>query len=165
MDIIKLSTDWAKAEVFSAKMVGLLSLVVIVTAVGFYYWGKTAYAKAFVIPMMVAGLFLVATSAGLYWANQPRIAQFEKEYKENPTEFVQKEIQRTTKSDNDLKLVFKVLPLIAIVGALLVYFLPMPVWRAIGIVLILLSALLMLIDANTSARNAEYRENLLNKIQ
>ena len=69
MDIIKLSTDWAKTEVFSAKMVGLLSLVVIVTAVGFYYWGKTAYAKAFVIPMMVAGLFLVATSAGLYWAN------------------------------------------------------------------------------------------------
>ena len=35
MDILKLSTDWAKAEVFSAKIVLLLSLLIFLAAFGF----------------------------------------------------------------------------------------------------------------------------------
>ena len=60
MDIVKLSMDWAKAEVFSAKIAWLFSAVEIVTAIGFWRLGKTAMAKAFVWPFLVAGLFLVA---------------------------------------------------------------------------------------------------------
>ena len=39
MDIIKLSTDWAKAEVFSAKIVWLFSVIELLAAIGFWYWG------------------------------------------------------------------------------------------------------------------------------
>lgn len=160
MDIVKLSTEWARSEVFSAKIIALLSIVVLLTAVGFFYFGKTQMARAFIIPMLVSGVFLVAVSAGLYFANQPRIEKFEKEFIENPKDFVQKEIQRTEKSNNDFKLVFQILPLLAIVGSLLIFFLKNPHWKAIGIVLVLLSALLMLIDANTAARNDNYLNEL-----
>ncbi|HTE32215.1 MAG TPA: hypothetical protein VK666_17665 [Chryseolinea sp.] len=160
MEIIKLSTDWAKAEVFSAKMVGLSSLLVFLVVLGFWQLGKTPMAKSFVWPLFVAGLLLVAVSAGLYFANKPRIVQFEAAYKKDANSFVQDEITRTAKSQRDLALVFKVLPAIIIVAALLIIFSQAPLWRAIGVTTVLLMTLLMLIDSNTDARNIAYHQQL-----
>ena len=160
MEIIKLSTDWAKAEVFSAKMVGLLSLLVFLAALGFWQLGKTPMAKSFVLPLFVMGLLLVAVSAGLYFANKPRIAQFEAAYKNDASSFIQNEIIRTAKSKYDLALVFKVLPAIIIAAALLILFSQTPLWRAIGVTTILLMTLLMLLDSNTDARNTAYHQQL-----
>src|ERR1700754_503777 len=84
MDIVKLSTDWAKAEVFSAKIVWLFSAIEIMTALGFWYLGRTAMAKAFVWPLLLTGLFLLSVGAGLYLANKPRIERFEKESHHDP---------------------------------------------------------------------------------
>jgi hypothetical protein len=165
MEIIKLSTDWAKAEVFSAKMVGIVSFLVVLVALGFWQVGKTPMAKSLVWPLLVAGLLLVAVSAGLYFANKPRIAQFEAAYKNDPTLFTQNEIIRTAKSKHDLALVFRVLPAIIIAAALLILFSQMPLWRAIGITTILLMTVLMLIDSNTDARNTAYHQTLLNAKQ
>lgn len=161
MDILKLSTDWAKAEVFSAKMTLLTSLLFFLAAMGFGQLGKTAMAKAFVWPMLVAGVFLVAVAAGLYLANKPRIVQFETAYHSDAKTFIQTEIQRTAKSQNDLTLVFKVLPLIIIAAALLILFVNTPLWRAIGITTLLLMTVLMLIDSNTGARNTGYHQTLV----
>jgi FtsH-binding integral membrane protein len=161
MEIIKLSTDWARAEVFSAKMVGLLSAAVFLLALGFWQLGKTPMAKSFVWPLFVAGLLLVAVSAGLYFANKPRIVQFEAAYKNDADAFIKSEIERTMKSKGELAVVFKVLPAIIIAAALLIMFSQAPLWRAIGVTTILLMTLLMLIDSNTDARNTSYHQNLL----
>jgi ABC-2 type transport system permease protein len=161
MDLLKLSTDWAKAEVFSAKMVLLVSLLFFLAALGFWQLGKTLMAKAFVWPMLVAGVLLIAVSAGLYFANKPRITQFESAYNSDAKAFVQKETARTAKSQNDLALVFKVLPLIIIAAALLIMFVNMPLWRAIGVTTIALMTILMFIDSNTDARNTAYHQHLL----
>jgi len=162
MDIVKLSTDWAKAEIFSGKIVWLFSLIFIVTAIGFWYFGKTATAKAFVWPLLVAGLFLIAVGAGLFFSNQPRIARFEKEYHQNPQAFVQQEIQRTTESQKQLTLVFRILPVIIIIAALIILLLPdSPNWRAICITLIAAVAFLMFVDSNTDSRNAAYHSLLV----
>jgi hypothetical protein len=163
MDIIKLSTDWAKAEVFSAKMVTLLSLLFFLASIGFWQLGKTVMAKALVWPLLVVGILMIAIAAGLYLANKPRIESFEIACKNNPDQFVQSEIARTAKSQSDLALiVFKVLPAISIVAALLVISVSTPAWRAIGITVVLLMACLMFIDSNTAARNADYHQQLLN---
>ncbi|MBB6498863.1 hypothetical protein [Pedobacter cryoconitis] len=161
MDILKLSTDWAKAELFSAKMVWLFSLIVLLCALGFAYWGKTAMAKAFVIPLIVSGLLLISIGIGLYAANKPRISQFERDYKTDASGFVKHEISRTTKSENELKLVFKILPAIIIVAAIFLMLFPSPYWRAISITLLLSAVFLMAVDSNTAARNSFYRQQLL----
>ena len=75
MDILKLSTDWAKSEVFSARIVWLFSLIEIAAAVGFWRLGRTPMAKAFVWPLLVGGLFITIVGAGLFLANNPRINQ------------------------------------------------------------------------------------------
>ncbi len=165
MDILKASTDWAKAEVFSSKMVLLFSVLFFLAAFGFWQLGKTTMAKAFVWPVLVSGLLLMAVSAGLYFSNKPRIAQFETAYNKDGKAFVKSEIERTAKSQNELAMVFKVLPLIIIAAALLIIFISMPLWRAIGITTIALMTLLMFVDSNTDARNTAYHQHLLTKKQ
>ena len=160
MDIIKLSTDWAKAEVFSAKIIWLFSVVEITAAIGFWYWGKTIMAKAFIWPLLVAGLFLTVIGAGLYFTNHPRISRFENEYRRNPAAFVQEEIQRTDESRREMALVFKILPAIIIFAALMILLLPHFLWRAIAITTIITAAFLMIVDSNTEARNNTYNSHL-----
>ena len=162
MDILKLSTDWAKAEVFSSKIVLVFSAIQIIAAIGFWYFGRTVTAKAFGWPMLVGGLFLLAVGAGLYLANNPRIDQFELESRKNPAAFTQTEVARTAKSQGELALVFKVLPAIVIVAAILILLISIPLWRAIAITIIVTVAFLMAVDANTKARNDEYHVQLLN---
>jgi hypothetical protein len=161
MDILKLSIDWAKAEVFSAKISLLISLLFFVAAAGFWQLGKTTMAKAFVWPMLVSGVLILAVSAGLYFANKPRVTQFETAYNTDVKAFVQTETERTAKSQNDLVLVFKVLPIIIIAAALLIMFVDTPLWRAIGITTIALMTILMFIDSNTDARNTAYHQHLI----
>ncbi|WP_104381640.1 hypothetical protein [Sphingobacterium sp. HMA12] len=161
MDILRLSTEWAKSELFSAKIIGLFSVIVILSAIGFALWGKTTTAKAFVIPLIVSGLFLIAVGIGLYAANKPRLESFQKEYNTNANAFVQKEIERTTKSQNDFKTVFNVLPLIIITAAILFMVMPSANWRAIAVTLIVTASFLLIVDSNTSARNNSYREQLM----
>ena len=161
MDILKVSTDWAKAEVFSAKIILLLSLLFFLGAFGFWQLGKTPMAKAFVWPMLVSGVLIIAVSAGLYFANKPRITQFETAYNTDAKAFVQTETKRTAKSQHDLALVFKILPLIIIAAALLIMFVNIPIWRSIGITTIALMTVLMFIDSNTNARNTAYHQTLL----
>ena len=165
MDILKLSIDWARAEIFSAKISLLLSFLFFIAAIGFWQLGKTEMAKSFLWPMLAAGVFVISVSAGLYFANKPRITQFETAYNTNAKAFVQAETQRTAKSQNDLALVFKVLPLIIIAAALLIIFVNAPLWRATGITTIALMTILMFIDSNTDARNTAYHQRLLAKNQ
>jgi ABC-2 type transport system permease protein len=161
MDIIKLSTDWAKAEVFSAKIIWLFSVIELLAAIGFWYWGRTAIARIFPWPLLVMGLFLVAVGAGLYAANQPRIARFEAAYRSDPKAFLEAEIQRTATSQGELALVFKILPGIIIIAAVVIMLAPASAWRAIAVTIILTAAFLMAVDSNTTARNDDYHTQLL----
>lgn len=162
MDILNASTEWAHAEVFSSKIVLLLSVLFFLAALGFWQLGKTDMAKAFVWPLLVAGVLMIAVSSGLYFSNKPRIASFETAYKNNPGEFIRNEIARTAQSQNDLAMiVFTVLPIVIMAAALLIVFVSAPLWRAIGITVIALTTCLLFIDSNTSARNANYHQQLL----
>ena len=161
MDIIKLSMDWAKAEVFSAKIVWLFSIVELLTVIGFWYWGRTPIAKAFIWPILVMGLLLMGVGVGLYAANHPRIVQFENEYHREPKAFLEAELQRTLKSQRDLALVFRILPALVIFAALVIMLTPASLWRAIAVTVILNAAFLMIVDSNTEARNDAYHSQLL----
>jgi len=161
MDIVSLSTEWAKSEVFSARIVWLFSIIEILSGLGFGYFGRTPMAKAFVWPMLVAGLFIAAVGAGLYFANSPRISQFEKEASIKPDGFVQSETQRTGKSKRDLALVFRILPIVIVLASIVILVVPPSIWRSIAIVAIVNAAFLMVVDSNTEARNNMYHSKLL----
>ena len=163
MEIINYSIEWARGEVFSSKIIALISVFVLLCAAGFYFWGKTSMARAYWMPLAVSGVFLVAVAGGLFYANHPRIERFQEQYTENAETFVQSELERTAKSDSDLnRIVYLILPVIVIVcGALVIGFTKSIHARAWLIVLMLLGSFLMIVDSNTKARNADYRNRLL----
>lgn len=162
MDILNYSTAWAKAEVFSAKVIWLFSFLVLVTAISLLYWGKTIMSQAFVIPLVVAGVFLLTVGLGLYVANKPRITQFEIESLTDAGGLLYREIARTTKSEAQFKIVFKVLPSIAALSAMILFFPVSPTWKATSIVLVFTCIFLLMVDRKTAARNTQYRNQLLN---
>jgi ABC-2 type transport system permease protein len=162
MEILKASTDWAKDEVFSSKFLMLLGILFLLATIGFWQLGKTTTAKAFVLPIFVASLLILAGGVGLFITNKKRVTSFETAYYANPRAFVQSKIIRTEKSLNQYKIiVFKIIPLIIIVAALIIIFVDKPMWRAIGITTIATMVVILFVDGNANARIQAYHQRLL----
>lgn len=161
MEIIKEATEWAKAEVFSAQFFIIFGLMFALASLGFWQWSKTDVAKAFIIPTLVAGILLLVIGVGLVYTNKNRLTKFPKDYTQNPTEFVQSEMQRAKKTVAEFKnVVFTAIPLIIVIAALLIIFINKPIWRATCITTIAMMIVIMLIDSNSSRRMQEYQEAL-----
>lgn len=162
MDILKVATDWARAEVFSTSFFIVMAIVFLVASLGFWQLGKTDLARAYIIPTLIAGILLMIIGLGLFFTNKSRITQFETAYHSNPSVFVDSEIERAEKTIQGYKtVVFKAFPIIIIVAALLIIFINTPTWRAISITTIAMLIVILLIDATAHARMQTYHEQLV----
>ncbi len=162
MEILKTATEWAKAEVFSTQFFILFGVLFVLATIGFWQLGKTDVARAFIFPTLVAGILLLAIGLGLYFNNKSRITSFAAAYNSDPAAFVQSEIIRAEKTMDEYRtIVFKIIPLIIIVAALLIIFMDKPIWRAIGITTIAMMVVLLLVDSNANARVEAYHKQLL----
>ena len=161
MDILKTATDWAKAELFSTPFFILFGLVFISASIGFWQLGKTDIAKAYIIPTLVAGALLMIIGLGLFYTNKSRITEFESSYNKDASAFVASEIARAESTLKEYKtIVFKAIPIIIIVAALLIIFVNSPTWRAISITTIAMMIVILLIDGTAHARIKTYKNQL-----
>lgn len=161
MEIIKFATEWAKAEVFSARFFIFSAILFLTASLGFWQLGKTEIAKAYIIPTLVAGLLIMAVGVGIFFANKSRVTSFTEAYNESPTEFVKSEITRTEKSMGEYRnIVFKIIPFIIVAAALLIVFVNQPMWRATAITTIALMLVILLVDSNANARLETYHQQL-----
>lgn len=161
MDILKLATEWAKAEIFSTRFFIIFAILFLVASIGFWQFGKTELARAYIIPTLVAGILLLIIGSGLQYANIQRVTQFEKDYNADAVAFIQSEISRaeaTLKEYNTV--VFKAIPIIIIAAALLIIFVPTPLWRAISITTIAMLIVILLVDGTAYARMDAYYKGL-----
>lgn len=162
MEILKTAIDWAKAEVFSSQFFILFGLLFVLATIGFWQLGKTELAKAFIIPTLVAGILLLVIGLGIFFTNKSRVISFATAYNNDKAAFVEAEIIRSKKTMNEYQtIVFKVIPLIIVVAALLIIFIDKPYWRAISITTIAMMVILLLVDVNANARIEDYNQQLL----
>lgn len=161
MEILKLATEWAKAEVFSTRFFIIFAILFLIASIGFWQLGKTDIAKAYIVPTLVAGLLLMTIGLGLFYTNKSRISEFEKTYNEDVTVFVKSEFIRIEKALSEYRtIVFKVIPLIIIVAALLIVFVGKPIWRASAITTIAMLTVILLIDGTARGRIEAYKKQL-----
>lgn len=160
MEILKVAQEWAKAEVFSTRFFIIFAIIFLAACVGFWQLGKTELARAYIIPMLVAGTLLMTIGLGLFFTNKTRIAQFEKAYTQDASAFVTSETERAESTLKEYSVVFKVVPVIIIVAALLIIFLNTPTWRAIGITTVAMMIVILLVDGMAHARLKEYYKDL-----
>ena len=59
MEIINAATDWAKDEVFSSRFFIFFAILFLLASFGFWQLGKTEMARAYIYPLMVAGILLL----------------------------------------------------------------------------------------------------------
>jgi len=162
MDILKTATDWAKAEVFSTQFFILFGVLFVIASIGFWQLGKTDMAKAYIIPTLVAGVLLLIIGLGLFFTNKSRITQFETAYNSDPSAFVESELTRAEATLKEYRtIVFKAIPLIIVVCALVIVFIDKPVWRASMITTIAMLVVILLIDGTAKARIDNYNNQLL----
>ena len=161
MDILKAGTDWAKAELFSTPFFILFGMVFIAASFGFWQLGKTAMAKAYIVPTLIAGALLMIIGIGLFFTNKTRITQFESAYKTDSTAFVASELERTKSTLKEYKnVVFTAIPLIIVVCALVIFFVDIPTWRASMITTIAMLIVILFIDGTAHARIDAYQKQL-----
>ena len=160
MELLKLATEWAKSEVFSTRFFILFALLFLVGSVGFWQLGKTDLAKAYIIPTLVAGVLLMTIGLGLFYTNKSRITQFENAFNADAPAFYQSEIERTESTLKEYTVVFKVIPILIIMAALLILLINAPTWRAIGITTIAMLIIIMLVDGTAYARMETYHKEL-----
>lgn len=161
MDILKTATEWAKAELFSTPFFILFGVLFMVASLGFWQLGKTDIARAYIIPMLVAGALLTIIGLGLFFTNKSRITQFETAYNADASTFVASEIERTEATLKEYKnVVFTAIPLIIVVCALVIFFVNTPGWRASMITTIAMLVVILLIDGTAHARIKSYNEQL-----
>ena len=161
MDILKAATDWAKAELFSTPFFMLFGLAFLVASLGYWQLGKTDMARAYIIPTLVAGSLLLIIGLGLFFTNKSRIPQFEKAYQVDAPAFVASELARaeaTLKEYNTV--VFKAIPIIIVVCALVLLFVSTPIWRASMITTIAMLVVILLVDGTAHARIDSYNKEL-----
>ncbi|WP_378184777.1 hypothetical protein ACE939_08350 [Aquimarina sp. W85] len=160
MELLKLATEWAKAEVFSTRFFILFSLLFLIASISFWQLGKTDLAKAYIIPTLVASMILMTISIGLFYTNKSRIVQFEKSFNANATTFYQAEIERSEGTIKEYTVVFKVIPMLIIVAAFIILFVNIPIWRAISITTIALLTVILLVDGTAYSRIEVYHKEL-----
>lgn len=162
MEILKSAIDWAKAEVFSAQFFILFGVMFVFASLGFFQLGKTEIARSYIMPTLVASIFLLAVGFGLYFTNKSRIKSFSNDYNKDTTTFIKSEIIRTEKSLNEYKnIVFKIIPIIILVAAFTFIFVDKPTWRAISSTTMAMLVVIILIDNNANARLKKYHNRLI----
>ena len=160
MELLKLATEWAKGEVFSTRFFVYFALGFLIASVGFWQFGKTNLAKAYVIPTLVAGILLLIIGAGLNYTNIKRIKQFKMDFNNDAKAFYQSEIKRSESTLKEYKVVFKVIPILIIISALLIIFNNTPYWRAISITTITMLIVILFVDGTAHSRIETYFNEL-----
>lgn len=162
MDILKASTDWAKAELFSTPFFILFGVLFILSSIGFWQLGKTEMAKAYIIPMLIAGILLMTIGLGLFFTNKSRLANFPKDYERDAAAFVKSEIVRAEATLKEYRnIVYTVIPIIIAVCAICIIFFKTSVWRASLITAIAMLVVILLIDGTAYKRMDNYNQQLL----
>ena len=166
MEILKVATDWAKAELVSTSFFIIAGIVFVMVSFGFWQFGKTELARAYVIPILVTGAFLMTVGFGLFFTNKSRITQFEIAYNKDAKAFVASEFNRIERTINEYKtIVFKGIPIILIICSLGILFLKTPVWRASFITAIAMLVVILLVDGTARNRIENYNEKLLELVE
>ena len=160
MELLKLATEWAKAEVFSTRFFIFFAIGFLIASIGFWQLGKTDLAKAYIIPTLIAGILLLIIGSGLNYTNIQRVKQFEMDFNTDAPAFYKSEVQRTEYTLKEYTIVFRVIPILIIISALVILFINTPTWRAIGITTIAMLTIILLVDMNAHARIEDYHKSL-----
>ncbi|WP_420861359.1 hypothetical protein [Algirhabdus cladophorae] len=158
MDILKTAVDWTKAEMLSSSFFILFGIGFMAASLGFWQVGKTEIAKAYVIPLLIAGVLLLIIGLGIFIPAKARVTGFAEAYAMDAQAFISAELAKAERILGEYRIaVYRVIPLIVALCAVLFVVFSGPVWRASFVTTISMMAVIMMIDTNANTRLEAYK--------
>lgn len=162
MEILKSAVDWAKAEMLSSSFFVLFGLSFLAGGLGFYYLGKTEIARAYIIPLFVAGALVLIIGLGIFFQSYARVSSFPLAFNADAAGFIEAQLQDANKVLGQYRTaIFLVIPLIIAASAVLMIVLDGPMWRASFVTTIAMMSVLLLVDTNANARLEAFKTKLI----
>ncbi len=161
MDILTLAQQWAKQEAFSSKFFILAAVLFFAISIGFWKFGQSEIARSYIYPTCICGLLLLIIGGGLVYNDTRRYNTFPSEYRENPEAFLQAELARSEKTSvSSYNTIYRTIPVLIIVAALLIIIFDKPIVRASCITTIAFLSVLLFVDSTAQSRIKTYHDKL-----
>lgn len=93
MDFFQHTMNWLKGELFEGTIVLISGIALLVLSFVTWKFGTTPNSKSFALVLLLVGILFSGIYLG-FQANKKRMVDFEQQYKENPTTFIQQEKER-----------------------------------------------------------------------
>lgn len=161
MEIIRATSDWAKAEIVSSLFFIFFGLIYIIGSICSWKLGNSPLSKALFIPLMIAGGLLFVAGISFYLSSKSKLDSFEKEFMEDSSSTIKAEITKAKSTIRTYKNVaLKVFPAIMILGFLIFLFSDTPIVKAICISVIAFLLVLVVLDSLALKRMETYHQKL-----
>jgi hypothetical protein len=165
MEFIQHSINWAKGEIQEAVIMGIVGLIIIVSALLFWKYGNTPNAKAMLWPLLVVGLIPFIMSFSGVYSNKTRIVEYTTQYEANPKAFIQSEKERVESFDEIFKYSYPAAIIMVIGGAILFFVLKTPNWKAISLALMVMGLMAYFIDHFAAERADIYYKQIKKSLE
>jgi hypothetical protein len=165
MEFIQHTTNWVKGETFEGTIIGSFGLLTVICSLLFWKFGETPNAKALIIPLAIVGIILLTITIGGTVSNSKRLLQYTEAFNKDKTEFVKSEKKRV----EDFQYLYKMTIIIASVGFAIAIcfflFTNKPIFKSIGLALIMLGLSGLIIDYFSKERADTYYKAITTEME
>jgi hypothetical protein len=164
MSFIEHTINWTKGEIFEGTIISISGFIFLLSGLAFWKMGTTPHAKTMIVPALIIGILMASVGLSMYFSNQKRITDYQKQYLDNPTSFIQQEKKRV-EDFQYMYVISKVLATVAFVFAIFAFwFTKSPIMQSISMALLTLGLSSLIIDYFSEERATIYYEFILKNI-
>jgi membrane-bound ClpP family serine protease len=164
MKFIEYSTQWAKGESFEGLCITIAGLLTLICSLLLWKFGTTVNARSLLIPAFILGLLFSTMGSFMLYFNKQRVTEFQNTYQSDSELFIQNEKKRVEDFQFMYPASLAISALCFFVTVLAFALSKHPLFHAIGIVLMIFGASLIIIDYFSKERAQIYYEHILNNI-
>ncbi|MYF31391.1 MAG: hypothetical protein F4029_06260 [Gammaproteobacteria bacterium] len=151
---------WIDGELFAGGTLFTLGLLLVGCGGLLWRFGESAAARAMVVPMLLMGGLITVLSVVGVLTNVRRIAEFREAYAVDPSAFVEQEVARVQGFMSWYVYTFVVASILIVAGLAAFLFAGAPMWKAIGLAMIVLGAAALHVDFFSKASATQYLAKL-----
>ena len=152
--------NWIDGELVSGGALIAFGLLLVGCGGLLWRYGESTAARAMVLPLVVMGGLITVLSAVGTLNNVRRIAEFREAYVVDPSVFVEEEIARVQGFMSWYVYTFVGASILIVAGLAAFLIAGAPMWKGIGLAMIVLGAAALHVDFFSKASATQYLENL-----
>ena len=160
MTALDYALNWIDGELVAGG--ALIAFGLLLVGCGGLLWrfGESTAARAMVLPLLVMGALIAVLSAVGTLNNVRRIAEFREAYAVDPSAFVEQEVARVQGFMSWYVYTFVGASILIVAGLAAFLIAGAPMWKAIGLAMIVLGAAALHVDFFSKASATQYLANL-----